>query len=199
MDSTHTTKSSTAGGQAVGDSSIIICMPGLVAPTPRLHATWLESRDDWGMGVHQSGAGCSPDDDVDTFAGFSAWVERLLRESDPSIPPEQGRVHATNWWIVEGDTYLGAIQLRHYLNEFLLDAGGHIGFGIRPSARRRGCASWAVGQVLPKARDLGIDRVLVTCDDDNVASARTIERNGGVLEDVRDTSVGCKRRYWISL
>ncbi|MDX2516846.1 GNAT family N-acetyltransferase [Streptomyces stelliscabiei] len=70
---------------------------------------------------------------------------------------------------------------------------------MRPSARRRGLATWALGAVLPEARALGMGRVLITCDDDNVASARTIERNGGVLEDVRTTDEGIKRRYWITL
>lgn len=185
--------------EAMGQDPYHADMPQLVAPTPRLHASWLASRDEWGQGVHQSNAGLTGDDDVDTFAGFCAWIERLRREADPAVPPREGRVHATNWWIVEDGAYLGAIQLRHYLNDFLLDAGGHIGYGIRPSARRRGYATWAVGAVLPKARALGLTRVLVTCDDDNVGSARVIERNGGVLEDVRTTSVGRKRRYWITL
>ncbi len=70
---------------------------------------------------------------------------------------------------------------------------------MRPSARGRGYATWALGAVLTEARALGLDRALVTCDDDNVASARTIERNGGVIEDVRETEVGRKRRYWITL
>ena len=109
------------------------------------------------------------------------------------------RVHATHWWIVEGDSYLGAVDLRHYLNALLLDVGGHIGYSIRPSFRRRGLATWALGAVLPEARALGLDRVLVTCDDDNVASSCSIERNGGVLEDVRTTSAGIKRRYSHSL
>ncbi len=174
-------------------------MPELIAPTSRLHASWLEARDDWGRGVHQDGAGLRTDDDVDTAEGFEAWVQRLHDDSDHSIPTRDGWVHATNWWILEGDTYVGAIQLRHRLTDFLLEAGGHIGYGIRPSARRRGYATWGLGAVLPEARALGLDRVLLTCDPDNVASARTIEHHGGVLEDVRDTEVGRKRRYWITL
>nr|WP_228395104.1 GNAT family N-acetyltransferase [Modestobacter roseus] len=74
-----------------------------------------------------------------------------------------------------------------------------MGYGIRPSARRRGLVTWALGEVLPVARRMGLDRVLVTCADDNVASARVIERAGGVLEDVRETELGRARRYWITL
>lgn len=82
---------------------------------------------------------------------------------------------------------------------FLLNAGGHIAFGVRPTARRQGLATWALGAVLPEARSLGLTRVLVTCDDHNLGSARTIQNNGGVLEDVRDTDLGRTRRYWIEL
>jgi predicted acetyltransferase len=74
-----------------------------------------------------------------------------------------------------------------------------IGFGVRPSARRRGLARWSLAAVLPRARSLGLGRVLVSCDDDNFASARTIEANGGVLEDVRRLEDGPKRLYWIDL
>jgi predicted acetyltransferase len=89
--------------------------------------------------------------------------------------------------------------VRHELNEFLLRAGGHIGYGIRPSARGRGLATWALRSVLPQASALGLEKVLVTCGDGNLASARVIEKAGGVLEDVRHTELGLTRRYWITL
>lgn len=174
-------------------------MPELIQPTVRLHESWLASRDEWGRGAHQDGSGLREDDEVDSAAGFARWVARLLREADTSVPPAEGRVHGTYWWITEKDTYLGAISLRHELNDFLFRAGGHIGYGIRPSARGRGLATWALRSVLPRARALGLDKVLVTCDDSNPASARVIEKVGGVLEDVRDTELGRTRRYWITL
>lgn len=174
-------------------------MPELITPNPRLHASWLTAREEWGDDAHMDGAGLGSDDDVDSPEGFAVWVERLRSYGDRTRPVEQGRVHATYWWIAEGDTYLGAIDLRHYLNGILLDAGGHIGYSIRPSARRRGLATWALAQVLYEARLLGMDRVLLTCDPGNRASMRTIESNGGVLEDVRETLIGPKRRYWIDL
>ncbi|MFG3532357.1 GNAT family N-acetyltransferase [Streptomyces sp. NPDC047917] len=176
-------------------------MPELTIPTGRLHSSWLAARDEWTPGAHQDGAGLrlAPEAGLDDPELFSAWVEKLRQQSDSSVALGEGHVHATHWWIVEDDTYLGAIDLRHRLNAFLLDAGGHIGYSIRPSARRRGLATWALGAVLPEARAMGLGRVLVTCDDDNAGSARSIERNGGVLEDVRPTKAGIKRRYWISL
>ncbi|MCZ2837832.1 GNAT family N-acetyltransferase [Modestobacter sp. VKM Ac-2985] len=174
-------------------------MPELVEPTPRRYAAWLAAHREWGVGVHEDGAGLESGDDVDTHEGFGTWVDRLRGESDPALPPAEGRVHCTYWWVVEGETVLGAIALRHELTDFLLRAGGHVGYGIRPSARGRGLATWALRQVLPQARTLGLDRVLVTCAEGNVASAGVIERVGGVLEDVRDTELGRTRRYWIAL
>ncbi|MEU4221137.1 GNAT family N-acetyltransferase [Actinoplanes sp. NPDC026623] len=174
-------------------------MAELIAPTSRLHRAWLRSRDEWGRDAHQDGAGLRPGDEVETPDGFSAWVRRLLRESDPAIAAPEGWVHCTYWWIVEDDEVLGAIALRHELNDFLERAGGHIGYGVRPSARRRGLASAALGEVLSHARKLGLDRVLITCQVGNEGSRRTIERNGGELADIRDTEIGRLRRYWIEL
>ena len=76
---------------------------------------------------------------------------------------------------------------------------GHIGYGIRPSARQRGLATWALGRMLDEARILGLDRVLIICEAGNIASAKTIERHGGVLEDIQDTGNGTVRRYWINI
>ncbi|WP_327167237.1 GNAT family N-acetyltransferase [Streptomyces subrutilus] len=174
-------------------------MPELIPPSPRLHASWLAAREEWGDEPRMDGAGLGYDDDVESADGFAAWVGRLRAYGDRTLPVEQGRVHATYWWIADGDTFLGAIDLRHYLNGFLLDAGGHIGYSVRPSARGRGLATRALAEVLYEARLLGMDRVLLTCDPDNTASMRTIERGGGVLEDVRETLIGPKRRYWIDL
>lgn len=172
-------------------------MPQLIAPTADLHDAWLRSRDDWGRGTHQDGSGLTPEDDVDSAEGFAGWVRRLLLQSDPAHLPPAGRVPATYWWVVEDGEVLGAISLRHELNDFLARAGGHIGYGIRPSARRRGLAGWALAQVLVTAREMGLERVLVTCADTNVPSARTIEGAGGVLQDLAVTELGPTRRYWI--
>ncbi|MFF5287796.1 GNAT family N-acetyltransferase [Paractinoplanes globisporus] len=174
-------------------------MPELIAPTTRLHAAWIESRDEWGRGVHQDGAGMRPGDDYDSAAGFAKWVRRLNDEEDTRIPPAQDWVHCTYRWIVDGDRVLGGIALRHGLNHFLINVGGHIGYGVRPSERRKGLASWALGLILDDARRIGLSRVLITCRVTNEASARTIEKAGGVFEDIRGSGNDEVRRYWIVL
>lgn len=93
---------------------------------------------------------------------------------------------------------LGGIALRPFTNDDVLRTG-HIGYGIRPSARGRCLATWALAQVLPHAREAGLDRALLVCMDDNAASIRTIERSGGVLAGIVDDGHGLVRHYWIGL
>lgn len=173
-------------------------VPELVAPTVCLHAPWLEAHEEWGPGVHEDGFGLLPADEVRSPAGFAAWVARLAAESDTAESVAEDRAHCTYRWIVEDDRVLGGIALRHELSDLVLRVG-HIGYGIRPSARRRGLATWALGQVLGEARGLGLDWALIVCAADNVASAKTIEHHGGVLEEIRDTEIGPARRYWVQI
>lgn len=173
-------------------------MPELIAPTTRLHTPWLEAHEEWGPGQHEDGFGLGPSDEVDSPAGFEAWLTRLMNQSDQAKTIDVGTHCCTYRWIVESDRVLGGIALRHGSDDYVLWAG-HIGYGIRPSARRQGIATWALGRMLDEARVLGLDRVLAVCAVDNVASVRTIERCGGVFEGMRDTEFGPVRRYWIDL
>ena len=96
---------------------------------------------------------------------------------------------------------VGMIQVRHRFNDYLAEYGGHIGYSVHPDERRKGYATWMLAHVLPEAKKLGLNRVLVTCDEDNEASRRTILNNGGLfdrntwLEDEKQTV----SRYWIDL
>lgn len=98
-----------------------------------------------------------------------------------------------------GPDVVGRVSIRHELNEFLATWGGHIGYGVLPPYRGRGHATDMLRQSLVVARAAGVDRVLVTCDDGNVASAAVIERSGGVLDAVIDQpgATTRTRRYWI--
>jgi len=100
-----------------------------------------------------------------------------------------------------GGQVVGRVSIRHELNAYLAEVGGHIGYGVRPGFRRRGYATGILRQSLAVAASVGLERVLVTCDSDNVGSATVIENCGGVLEKIvpsRDGSVP-KRRYWVEV
>lgn len=134
--------------------------------------------------------------DLATVEGFTDFVTSL-RNAERGVGQPDGWVPCTTYWIVDSaqpGTVLGSLALRHHLeNDFLREYGGHIGYGVRPSARRRGVASAALRAALPRARTLGLDRVLLTCDDDNLPSRATIEGCGGAFERM----AGQRRRYWI--
>lgn len=102
---------------------------------------------------------------------------------------------------VVGDRIVGRASIRHQLNDFLFRLGGHIGYGVVASCRRQGYATAILKKSLQYCKKLGMDRVLVTCDEDNIASCRVIEANKGILENTltgADLKVP-KRRYWINL
>ena len=100
----------------------------------------------------------------------------------------------------ERNRLLGAVNIRHYLNERLLKEGGHIGDGIRPSERRKGYATEMIRLALLECRKLGIDKVLIVCNKDNIGSAKSIINNGGVLEnEIIGEDGQLMQRYWINL
>ena len=99
----------------------------------------------------------------------------------------------------EHEHLVGMTNLRHRLNDYLLTYGGHIGYSVRPSERQNGYATQMLRLTLEKAKERGIEKVRICCDHYNVASAKTIRANGGVLEDEQfDSSDGTlTQRYWI--
>ncbi len=112
--------------------------------------------------------------------------------------PERFVKHAELVAEVDGDV-VGRTSIRFEMNEFLSTLGGHIGYAVRPKFRRQGYATEILRQSLEIARARGIDPVLVTCDDDNLASAKVIEANGGKLENIIPgelPDMPMKRRYW---
>jgi predicted acetyltransferase len=112
-------------------------------------------------------------------------------------------VPETHLWYVEGDRFLGAVSVRHRLNAVLAQWGGHIGYAVRPSARRRGYATAMLAGMLDHVRQtLPLDRVMLTVSAQNEGSIRVIEANGGVLQDVIPhpwVEGDQGRRYWITL
>jgi predicted acetyltransferase len=158
-------------------------VPQLVAPTVELREAWIEAHAEWGPGQHEDGFGIGPDVDTSTPAAFAALVQALT--DDP------GQL----WWIVDGDDVVGGIALRG-ANDPTSAVRGHVGYGIRPSRRGRGFATWALGEVLREAGKQGLERILVVCERENFASARVAEHHGGRLESADDDP---RRRYWITV
>ncbi|WP_104991351.1 GNAT family N-acetyltransferase [Deinococcus sp. NW-56] len=174
-------------------------MPELVPPSERYKESFLAAvREAQADG---SGLGDTLSLDVAALeADFPSFLDSL-RRFEPGRELPEGFVHSEYRWLVEGDGYLGRVSIRHTLNQRLREFGGHIGYEVRPSARRQGRATLALRLALERARELGLERVLVTCDVDNLGSRRVIEANGGVLEyegRVPDHPSPL-RRYWITL
>ncbi len=167
----------------------------LVPPSVGLRSAYLDAIADFagtaldGSGIRDPQRPPTADGDVIDF------ITTRLAEEDSATELPDGWVHCTSRWILdaENDEMLGFLAVRHRLTPFLLEQGGHIGYSVRPSARRQGVATAALELGLELACTAGIDPVLITCDEDNTGSRRTIERAGGTLEDIREG----KRRYWI--
>ncbi|MEU0082773.1 GNAT family N-acetyltransferase [Streptomyces sp. NPDC006274] len=173
-------------------------MPQLIAPHTRVHASFLDALAEFAADGTE--AHVVHPHEVAEFGdiwhrpdGFAGYVARLRAEALEDGPRPEHWVPHTVLWYVDGDTFLGRLSIRHRLSPILLEFGGHIGYAVRPGARRQGHATAMLRDALPHARRLGLGSVLLTCDHDNVGSRRVIEANGGAFEDRR----GEKRRYWI--
>ena len=171
---------------------------GLRVPDVARHAAWAAAMAELRPeGAHVNGAGLwlLPESEQWnlTEAGCRRLVAALLTRADPAFLHPEGSVPCHFLWITEGDEVIGFLALRSRLNDWLLTNGGNIGYSVVPSRRRQGHATRALALAVRRAGELGLDRVLVTCDEGNLGSVRTIESNCGLQEDVRNRT----RRYWI--
>ena len=133
---------------------------------------------------------------------FPVLVKKLKAWAVGKQLPKGGWVPCSTFYLVDDKgTIMGKSSLRHHLNDFLRTIGGHIGYIIRPDQWRKGYGTEILRLTLEKARERGLERVLVTCDEDNIASMKIIEKNGGIFETTyrEDENAVAKRRYWISL
>ena len=130
------------------------------------------------------------------YRDFDYYLEHL-ETKDTS----QGFVPDSVFFLLdeERNRLLGAVNIRHYLNEHLLKYGGHIGDGVRPSERRKGYATEMIRLALIECKKLGIDRVLICCNSDNIGSKESIIKNGGVLENIVMEDGKPMERYWIDI
>ena len=129
---------------------------------------------------------------------FSKLVHKY-QDREKGIGLKEGYVPDTRLWLVEGSEYIGWVAIRHSLSESLMKEGGHIGYEIRPTKRKMGYGSKILELALPVALNLGIKEALITCNDDNIASAKIIEKNGGILENKVELGDKLVRRYWIKI
>lgn len=126
---------------------------------------------------------------------------QFLNNNEQGVNIPDGWVKDSTYWLVtEANRVVGAVNIRHQLNEKLFNAGGHIGYGIRPSERQKGYATQLLSLALDKAKDLGINKVLVVCDADNTGSKKTILKNGGIQDtDYIEENGNIVNRFWISV
>jgi predicted acetyltransferase len=172
-------------------------VPELIDPTVRLRTSFLaavaEFRQDCDTPLPWFVTDIDPSALTDA-AAFDAYVTRLLGERDETAATRwDGFVPMTTLWWAEGDKMLGRLAIRHRLTPALERAGGHIGYDVRPRARRRGHATAMLAAALPIAASLGVTQALLTCDDTNSPSQRVIEALGGRFIDTVDH----KHRYWV--
>ncbi|SFB99230.1 GNAT family N-acetyltransferase [Streptomyces aidingensis] len=174
-------------------------MPELSEPDTAVHASFLAAMKEF-EAEGRTGDGSMIGRDLATWSGrwhepgaFAAYVAAVRADVLEETPRPRGHVPCTTLWWTEDGEWLGRLAIRHRLNRLMLEFAGHIGYDVRPSARRRGHGTAMLRAALPAAHRMGIEAVLVTCDDDNDASRRIIEHCGGRFEDQR----GKKLRYWI--
>jgi predicted acetyltransferase len=172
----------------------------LATPSADLFDSWSDTVTEFGA-VHIDGAGLEFGASADraTCEDFVAKAELYGR---PGAQLPEGHVPCDYFWITDSGEVVGFIAFRRELNDWLSSYGGHIGYSVRPSRRREGIARAALNLVLDRARAEGYDRVMLTCDDENAGSYRTIEGAGGVLQatiDAPEAGHERMRQYWIAL
>jgi len=176
----------------------------LVDPTMALREAYVRFADEFRAAGETAIPGCGGRESVfdctRTAASFTAFVLKL-RDAAKGRGQPVGYVPGSTYWLVrDGQAVVGTSNLRHSLTPLLMAEGGHVGYAVCPSQRRKGHGTELLRLTLDRARGLGITRVLVTCDADNVASAGVIRNNGGVLQDeVAPAGGSVEQRYWIDL
>jgi predicted acetyltransferase len=169
-------------------------MPELVSPSIDYQDSYLDALKEF------QAEGRNTDLDYQKIrADFPAFV-KSLRDQERGIGLPSGFVPQTVYWLVEGNEFLGKTSIRQKLNETLQLVGGHIGYEIRPSQRRQGYGTLLLKLALEKAKDIGLKKILVTCDVGNTASHKIIEKAGGVLDKeikFKDDTPN-RYRFWIT-
>ena len=137
---------------------------------------------------------------LDRFSSIEIWFEELKKRSCEDTVPKGLVPSSTYLGVREKDNYIvGMIDIRHYLNEYLTQVGGNIGYSVRKSERNKGYAKQMLKLALEKCKELKIKKVLITCDEDNITSEKVILSANGKFEDIRSFEGKNKKRFWIEL
>lgn len=167
----------------------------LVKPTLSMEKEYIDYITEWESTYERIVPNSSKRDNMNFKELVNKWGEY---ESENIY--DKGLVPSSIYFLVDEDKKIyGVIDIRHDLNDYLSQYGGHIGYGVRPSQRRKGYASQMLTLALPIAKELGINNALITCDKNNTGSAKTIINNGGILENEVINGDEITQRYWITI
>ncbi|HDR7323206.1 MULTISPECIES: GNAT family N-acetyltransferase [Bacillus] len=168
----------------------------LITPTTDLQEEYLDFYNEW----QDSGETMIPWVISKDPSNFPAMIQELLDAHNGVNLPESWVPDSTYWLVTDENKIVGVVNIRHSLTEHLFNTGGHVGYGIRPSERRKGYATKLLELSLEKTKELNIEKVLVVCDEVNTGSEKTILHNGGLRDDdFIEEDGNIVRRYWIEL
>lgn len=173
----------------------------LFIPSIEYKNTYIEAMKEFlaeGKNLDISEGSLTEDDIKDLQNNFEGYITKL-ENKEKGINLPYGYVPASTLWMIDNKEYIGRVSIRHKLTEKPFREIGHIGYAIRPSKRKMGYGNEILKLGLEKAKELGLSKVLLLCDDDNNGSIKVIENNGGILEDKIEFEDKLERRYWIEI
>lgn len=167
----------------------------LIKPNLMFKDAYLEFYEEW----ISSGEKIVPWVVAESPADFERYLHDLKEQEHGKNIPEHFVPNSTYWLLLGEDCIAGAVNIRHRLNQYLKVRGGHIGYGIRPSERQKGYATAILSMALNETKRMRINEILVTCDKANIASEKTILKNGGKLDsEFTEENGNVIRRFWIT-
>lgn len=166
----------------------------LAKPSVEYHDEYLAFYEEWkasGESIVPWAVSRDPSD-------FEALIQFLLESENRERIPVNWVPSSTYWLVSDNKKVIGAVNIRHGLTDELFNCGGHIGYGIRPTERQKGYATQLLAMALEKTKEFGIRKVLVVCDEDNIASEKTIVKNGGIPDtSFTEEDGNIVKRFWI--